>query len=160
MADRASASITIGGTISSTLYDDLCGLIEAEALCIEWDGDPFVPEHHVNGTPLTLYAHQVACGRFDTLESWCMDKGLHFARFSDACPGSWGCSRTLFFGGGEPLTCPASEDGEILLTRATAEELGSFTAILLYFDHARSPVPPLIITPAADRTACEGANDY
>ncbi|MGF7152105.1 hypothetical protein FHS96_005774 [Sphingomonas zeicaulis] len=103
-----------------------------------------------------LYAHEAAWGRFEAIEDWCMANGLHFARFSDARPGSWGSSRTLYFGRGEPLTCPASEDGEILLNRATAQELGSFTAILLYFDHGGAPMPPLLITPETDRPANDG----
>lgn len=148
MADRASASITIGGSISPALYAELCNIIIAEALSTDWDGEAFRPDDHRSGKPLALHAHHVPWGRFETLEDFCVEHGLHFARFSDACPGSWGSSRTLYFGRGEALTCPASEDGEILLSRATAQELGSYTAILLYFDHGGSPMPPLIITPA------------
>lgn len=82
MADRTSASITIGGTLPRSLLPDLATLVQAEGLSTEWDGEPFTLSMFREGVPLELMAHEVAWGRFEHLETWCVEHGLPFTRWS------------------------------------------------------------------------------
>jgi hypothetical protein len=145
MADRVSASITVGGTLTKAQYLDLAEIIADEALSVEWDGDRFEPQHRKVGEPLSLYAHEIASGCFEDLESWCVDKGLPFVRCSGACPGQWGAERVVFIGTGKPASYAADEDDHIVIDRRTAEKLGSIEAIFAYFDEGDFAVPPLVV---------------
>lgn len=82
MADRVSASITIGGTLPRSLLPDLAALVQAEGLSTEWDGETFTLALFREGVPLELMVYEVAWGRFERLESWCITLGLPFARCS------------------------------------------------------------------------------
>ncbi len=145
MADRVSASIVLGGTISTTAFAELAGLIEQEGLSTEWDGEPFQPEDVIPDQPLSLYAHEVAWGRFDALESWCAGAGVPFTRWSGAYGGQWGAERVVFTGTGEPMSFAANEDDHVLIGRETVEQLCSVEMIRAHFDAADFAVPPLIV---------------
>ncbi|MDT9600431.1 hypothetical protein [Sphingosinicella rhizophila] len=145
MADRVSASITLGGIISPTLFAELAELVAAEGLSIEWDGEPFEPAHRIPGEPLRLYAHEVPWGRFDRLENWCVANGIAFARWAGGYPGEWTAERVVFAGTGAPHSFTADEDDRIYIDRSTVEHLGSVEAILAHFDAADATVPPLIL---------------
>lgn len=136
MTNRVSASIRIGGSLSAAVFAELVSLIQDEDLAIEWDGEAFAPQHRVIGAPLQLYAHEVAGGRFTRLERWCCDKHLPFARWSGACQGEWSAERIVYSGTGLPKAYSADEEDHILMNRAVAEQLGSFEAILAWFDAA------------------------
>jgi hypothetical protein len=153
MADRVSASIEIGGTIGSSDYFELAALITAEALSIEWDGEPFEPHHHVERQSLRLYAHEVAWGRFDALEAQCRALGLVYVRWSGGYPGQWGSERVVFTGQGEPVSYPVDESDTAMIGRAALKDLGSIEAVLAWFDAADFAVPALEVssgTPAAE----------
>lgn len=145
MADRVSTSITIGGTLPSTLVPEFIALIEQEGLSTEWDGDPFTVRDLPEGAALDLMVHEVAWGRFEALEAFCVKNALPFSRWSGAYPSQWGAERVVFFGGGDPVSYAADEDDYILIGRCTAERLGSFAAIVAHFDAADFAVPPLVI---------------
>lgn len=145
MADRVSASITIGGALPSALLPDLIALIEQERLSTEWDGEVFTASDLTGNTALDLMAHEVAWGRFEELEAFCVKNALPFSRWSGAYPGQWGAERVVFTGSGEPQSYAADEDDYILIGRCTAERLGSFAAIVAHFDAADFPVPALVI---------------
>ena len=145
MADRVSASIELGGVLSALNYRELCETIAGEGLAIEWDGEPFEPHHRTEGQSLQLYAHEVAWGRFEALESWCVTMGLPFVRWSGAYPGQWGAERVVFTGEGEPQSYAADEDDYVVIGRGTVEKLGSFEAIIAYFDAADFKVPALVV---------------
>jgi hypothetical protein len=147
MADRVSASITIGGVCSPDLYAMLAGIIADEGLSTEWDGPAFLPEQRVPGEPLRLCAHEVRWGRFEELENFCIRRHVLFARWSGAYSGSFGAERLVFTGTGEPQYFVADEEDFILIGRETAERLGSFAAILAHFDAADFPIPPLVLAP-------------
>lgn len=147
MADRVSASITIGGTLSQSLLPDLTALVEAEGLSTEWDGEPFTLAMFREGAPLELMAHEVAWGRFERLESWCVEHGLPFARWSGGYSGQWGAERTVFTGAGEARSYAADEDDYLLIGRCTVERLGSYDAILAHFAAGDFAVPPLWLMP-------------
>ena len=145
MADRVSASIVLGGTISTAAFAELAILVEQEGLSTEWDGEPFQPGDITPGQPLSLYAHKVAWGRFEALESWCVANAMPFTRWSGAYAGQWGAERVVFIGAGEPASFAADEDDCVLIGRDTAERLGSIEAIRAHFDAADFVVPPLVI---------------
>ena len=145
MANRVSASIEIGGLLTSPQYAELAEIIADEGLSIEWDGERFEPAHRTIGEPLRLYAHEVAWGRFETLEEWCAENRLAFARWSGAYGGEWSAERVVFTGEGVPRSYTADEDDHVVICRATIEKLGSFEAVLAHFDAADVPIPPLAI---------------
>jgi hypothetical protein len=145
MADRVSASIALGGDLPSSLLADLAAVIAGEGLSTEWDGEDFDLSQIPLDGPLELMAREVAWGSFDELESFCRDNGLAYARWSEACPGSWGANRSVFTGEGEPASYAADDDDRLVIERETIEKLGTFAAILAHFDAADFPIPPLRI---------------
>jgi hypothetical protein len=145
MADRVSASITIGGTLPADALGAFVKIIQRDGLAIEWDGEPFDKSELPDGEPLHLMAHEVAWGRFNELEAFCIANRLPFARWSGAYAGQWGAERVVFTGTGEPESYAADEDDYVLMGRCTAERLGSYAAILAHFDAADFTVPPLVI---------------
>lgn len=147
MADRVSASITIGGTLPRSLLPELAALVEAEGLSTEWDGEPFTLAMLREDVALELMAYEVAWGRFEALESWCLKHGLPFARWPGACAGQWGAERAVFTGTGEVQCYAADEDDYLLIGRCTVERLGSYEAILAHFAAGDFAVPPLRLLP-------------
>lgn len=145
MADRVSASITIGGTLPPALLPDFIALIEQQCLSTEWGGEPFTASDLTGTAALELMAHEVAWGRFEELEAFCVKNALPFSRWSGAHPGQWGAERVVYSGSGEPRSYAADEDDYILIGRCTAERLGSFAAIVAHFDAADFAVPPLVV---------------
>ena len=143
MADRVSVSIAIGGDLPTTLRDRLVDLVNDEGLSVEYDGPAFDAGQFVEGEPLVLYADQVAWGRLDALEAFCLAHGLPFARWSGSCSGSFGPERAVFTGSGDVRFFAADEEEEAVISRRTAEKLGSYAAILAHFDAADFVVPPL-----------------
>jgi hypothetical protein len=51
MADRVSASIVIGGPVTSDQWCILLDLIANEGLAAEWDGPAFTPDQRVDCEP-------------------------------------------------------------------------------------------------------------
>lgn len=145
MADRVSASIVLGGTIITAAFTELAELIEREGLSIDWDGEPFQPDDIAPDKPLHLCAHEVAWGRFEDLENWCIARSVPFCRRSGAYGGEWNAERVVFTGSGAPRSFPAEVDDHVVIDRDTVERLGSIEAIRAYFDAADFVVPPLVI---------------
>lgn len=145
MADRVSATITVGGAMTAASYRQLAEIIADEGLSTEWDGAPFEPQLREDGEPLRLCAHEVAWGRFEHLEEFCDAERIAFARWSGAYPSEWDPERVVFTGDGEPQSFGASEDDDVRIGRHTAEALGSYDAIIANFDAADFAVPPLAI---------------
>lgn len=158
MADRVSASITIGGSLSRSTYAELVEHIQAEGLATEWDGEPFDAHHRAVGAPLNLYAHEVAGGCFDTLESWCIENRLPFARWSGGYAGQWGPERVVHRGEGTVASYIVTEDDEVVIARPTIEQLGSLEGVLEHFDAADFAVPPLAVE-GDDQSATASAAD-
>lgn len=145
MADRVSASIVIGGSLSATAYTELVALIGNEGLSTEWDGEAFEPHHRTVGEPLSLYAHEVAWGHFGGLESWCAQNQVPFARWSGGYAGQWGPERIVHQGDGTLTSYAVTEDDTVVIAREALEKLGSFDAILAHFAVADFAVPPLVV---------------
>lgn len=146
MANRVSASIEIGGTVSSEDFAALAGIIANEALSLEWDGEPFEADQHVEGQPLRLFAHEVAWGRFDPLEARCRELGLAFVRWSGGYDRQWGPCRVAFTGKGDTNVYPVDEDDVAVITRERLEAFGTIEAAMAWFDAADFAVPPLVVT--------------
>lgn len=159
MADRVSASISIGGVLSASAYAELIEIIASEGLATEWDGEPFEPHHHVPGAPLRLFAHDVAGGSFDELESWSLSRRVPFVRWSGGYSGQWGPERVVATGDGSALSYAVTEDDEVVVSRSKVEALGSIEAVIAFFDAAEFAVPPLMVsTCAADVPHIHGAS--
>lgn len=147
MADRVSATITIGGTLDWAKLPDLIDHIASEGLSTEWDGGDFTAADMPENGPLELMAHEVAWGRFDDLEGFCVAEGLPFARWSGGYAGQRGPERVVFTGSGEPASYAADEDDRVVIHREDLTRLASVEAVTAYFDAADYAVPPLGVTP-------------
>ena len=145
MADRVSTSIVLGGIIDAAAFAELAELIGQEGLSTDWDGEPFTPEDIRPDEPLHFCAHEVAWGRFEDLENWCIARSLPFCRRSGAYGGEWNAERVVFTGSGAPRSFAADVDEHVMIDRDMAEHLGSMAAIRAYFDAADFAVPPLVI---------------
>lgn len=143
MADRVSATITIGGVIGQAKLLDLAEIIKAEGLSKDWDGEDLSLSQLVDGEPLKVMAHEVAWGRFDGLEQFCVDEALPFVRWSGAYAGQWGAERVVFTGSGEPTRYPCDEDDYVVIGRDPLSRLGTIDSAMAYFDAADFEVPPL-----------------
>jgi hypothetical protein len=146
MADRVSVAVTIGGELTAAQFRALTALIQIEGLSIEWDGAPFEPGDRAEGEPLRLFAHEVAGGRVEPVEDWCVANKVPFARWSGGNAGSWGPERVVYGGAGSPASFTADEEDRILVDRMTVEQLGSVEAVLGHFDAADFVIPPLVVT--------------
>jgi len=142
MVDRVSATITIGGLITGAGLRDLLDLIDVEGLSADWEGEAFSLSDLVEGEPLKVMAHEVAWGRFDELERFCVRESLPFVRWSGSCAGQWGAERVVFRGVGDPVSYPCDEDDDIVVGRQQLERLGTFDEAMAYFDAADFAVPP------------------
>lgn len=145
MVDRVSASIVIGGTPGAEAYLELARVIADEGLATEWDGEAFNSEHRTPGEPLRLYAHEVAGGRFERLEAWCVEHALPFARWSGASPGQWGAERVVFAGSGAPTTHAIDENDYVVIGREALQRLGSIDAVIQHFDAADIAIASLAV---------------
>ncbi len=145
MADRVSATITIGGNLRGEQLLDLAAIINGEGLSIDWDSEDFTLSQLVPGTSLTLMAHEVAWGRFEDLEAFCAVEHLPFVRWSGAYSGQWGAERVVFTGDGDATSFTADEEDRILIGEETVEQLGTFEAVRAHFAAAAFTVPPLCI---------------
>ena len=143
MADRVSATITIGGNLPADQLLELAAIINGEGLSTDWDGEDFTVSQLVPGRALTLMAHEVAWGRFEDLESFCVTEHLPFVRWSGAYSGQWGAERVVFTGSGEPASFAADEEDHILVDRGTIDLLATIEAVRAHFDAADFVVPPL-----------------
>jgi len=145
MADRVSASITIGGNVTQCQFDQLTVLISDEGLAIDWDSEPFTSDQRVEGEALQLCAYDVPWGMFEALEQYCCGNNIAYTRWCGACPGSFGAERIVYDGKSGPLNYDVNDDDLIMLSVQTIEQLGSIRAIRAYLKPAAFEVPPLVI---------------
>ncbi len=91
MADRMSAEIWIGGSISESLVDEFCGVLRDESLSPDYGEASFEPhdaEELLEGTLkdsglLRLCDDEVAYGEFGDLETWLQEHDIPYTRKSD-----------------------------------------------------------------------------
>lgn len=154
MANCVAASITIGGTFTQNEFVILCRLIAEENLSVGEDGDPFSPADRAEGEPLCLFDHQAIGGQFDALETWCAEHGLPFSRWCAGYPGGWEAERIVFTGAGAIETYPATEKGDVIVTRATLDLHQSISTLRAWFAAAEYEIPPLVILADVDTAPC------
>ena len=145
MADRVSASIAIGGTVSPAQFAELAAHIADYDLRIEWGGEPFDPKRLPQNDALRLFADEVPWGMFDDLEQYCCDEGLAYQRWSGSCPGSLGAERIVHDGKTGPLNFTVDEDDMLMLHAQTIEQLCSMRAIRRYIAQAEIMLPPFAV---------------
>ena len=98
--------------------------------------------------PLYLADHEVAWGRFEAIEVFCVDHGLVFARWAGGAPGAFGPERVVF-DGTSVRSFAASDDDEIMLSAETVRGLGSYAAVLSHLAAAEFEIPPLRVNGSA-----------
>jgi hypothetical protein len=136
----------VGGTLTPSDFATLADLIAGERLSVEWDGEPFDPSHRTDGEPLRLYAHEVAGGVFEALESWCVANAVPFVRWCGGYGAEWSPERVVYTGVDKPHSYDADENDRILVDRHAVERLGSIAALLAHFEAAAFAAPPLAVT--------------
>lgn len=156
MADYASASIRIGGTISRADVPTFIAVIEQADVWTDWEEIRFTPDDLLSGKTLSLCAHNVPWGIFRGIESFCRDHGLPYARWSGGCLGIWGPQRSVFDGASEARTFDATEDDQIVVALPDFRRLGSIEAIEDHFRAAEFVVPLLQIV---DAVPSDGGGD-
>ncbi len=152
MADRVSASIEIGGTVTAAQFDRVFELIALYDLGLDWDGEPFAGNVLLEGQPLRLCAHETSWGCFNDLEQYCCDEGIAYRRWSGACPGSFGAERIVHDGKAGPLNFAVDEDDTVVLDGTRIGQLGSMRAIRRYLAEAEIELLPVAVevdSPAA-----------
>ncbi|WP_254295346.1 hypothetical protein [Sphingomonas tagetis] len=143
MADRASASIRLGGALRHSRTPELCRIITAEGLSTEWDGAPFEIDEIPADRPLELMADQVRGGTFEELEAFCVENGLPFSRSCDPYVGGWDGERLVFDGVGDPRSYRITSNDNVVMTFAELCDLGTMEAIASHFAAAEIVIPPL-----------------
>jgi hypothetical protein len=99
MADRLSTEIWIGGDIPEQLVPELCELIRAENVALDWGACSFQPQTVAdllapvpNGETLRLCDEQAAWGCFQELEKFLQQHRIAFRR---RCEGRYECEPQL-----------------------------------------------------------------
>lgn len=140
MADRASVAIRIGGSLSPDLLPGFCAAVESDGAFTDWEGTAFDPDDLDPSVPLYLADHEVAWGRFEAIETFCVDHALVFARWAGGASGAFGPERVVF-DGTTVRSFSASDDDEILISAETVRRLGSYAAVLSHLAAAELEIP-------------------
>ena len=144
MADYVSVSIRIGGSLDTADLPDLLAAIAADGAMADWEGTPFDLASLDRSTPLALMATEVAWGRFDGIEDFCVTHGLAFVRWAGGAAGAFGPERVVF--DGETSTCFTASDGNVVLIGLEdVHRLGSCAAIETHFARADFAVPSFVV---------------
>jgi hypothetical protein len=156
MADRASAHITIGGTLARSLFSDFLAAISADNLCIDY-GDRVVEEADIlSGRTFFGMASDVIGAQFEETEAFCRLHGLRYIRRSDARADAWDPSVEIFSGAGATLGFGTTSEGAVVLTLAEIRSLGSLAAIEAHCRAADGDTGPLLIADDIDAPPAGG----
>lgn len=161
MADRASASITIGGAIARSCIPALIAAIEIDGGRADWEGESLDNTSIRDGETLEAFACELPGGIFQEVESFCEQHGLPFVRWSGSCAGAFGSERVVFTGEGGTAQFDLTEHDEVVLTQSGYRSLGSLEAVEGWFASAGFTPPPLTIveheiSSAQTGEACHG----
>lgn len=143
MADRASASIIIGGAIHRSHIPGLIEAISSDGGRADWEGEPLDPLSVHEGETLEACAYELPGGTFDWTEQFCEERGIPYVRNSGSCGGVFGPERVVFTGAGTAMQFDMTENDEIVLARSLVHELGTMEAVEDWFVQAEFG-PPLI----------------
>ena len=148
MADRVSATIAIGGTVSAAQFARLVELIALYDLRLDWDGEVFTPDQIPTGDALRLCAYDVPWGTFEDLEQYCCNEQIAYQRWSGSCSGSFGAERIVYDGKTGPLNFAVTDDDHVVVYAQAIDQLGSMRAIRRYIAQAEIAIPPLVVLEA------------
>lgn len=143
MADRASASITIGGAIQRCYIPTLIAAIAADGGRADWEGEVLDASAVRTGAMLKAFACELPGGIFQDTESFCEEHGLAFVRSSGSCAGAFGPECIVCTGTMPPVQFDLTEHDEVVLTRSGLRGLGSIEAVENWFASAEF-TPPLV----------------
>lgn len=159
MADRASASMIIGGAIPEALIPELLKAIEINDGRSDWGGEPVTRADIEDGATLTVHADDLAGGIFDTLEALCETHGIAFVRDSASCGGAFGPERVIFTGAGSSRAYDMTECGDVALTHTAFRTMVSLDEISAWFAAAIFSPPPIrILTDSANAARPESGH--
>lgn len=153
MADRASASIVIGGNIPRSCIAGLIEAIATDGGRADWEGEPLDASAVRGGVTLEAFAYERPGGTFDWTEEFCEDHGLAYVRNSGSCAGTFGPERVIFTGTGAAVQFDMTESDEIVLARSMIRDLGTMEAIEAWFRLAEFVPPPFTIIEDGDAAA-------
>lgn len=156
MADRASASILIGGNIPRSCISALIEAITNDGGRADWEGEALDESAFRGGASLEAFAYELPGGTFDWTEEFCEDHGLAYVRNSGSCAGAFGPERVIFTGTGAAAQFDMTESDEIVLARTMIRELGAMETIEAWFRHAEFAPPPITIIDDGDEAASAG----
>lgn len=145
MADRASASIRIGGNIPRSAIPCLLTAIATDGGRADWEGEPIDETSVRIGEVLEVYAWELPGGIFQEVEAFCEAQRLPFVRVSGSCSGAFGPERVVFTGDGPTCQFDLTECDEVVLTRYGFAALGSVEAVEHWFASAEFSPPPVTI---------------
>lgn len=145
MADRASASIMIGGAIQRCCIPTLIAAIAADGGRADWEGEALDASAVRPGAMLVAFACELPGGIFQDTESFCEEHGLAFVRSSGSCAGAFGPERIVFTGEVSAIQFDLTEHDEVVLTRSGLRSLGSIEAVERWFASAEFTPPPIRI---------------
>lgn len=144
MADRVPVSIRIGGSLPPALLARFLDAVTSDGACSDWEGEPISLDDFDNALPLNLVATEVAWGRFEAIEAFCVEHRLVYARWAGGAPGAFGPERTVF-DGAQVRTFAASDDDEVVVAASEVRSLGSYEAVLAYLAAAEAEIPAFTI---------------
>jgi hypothetical protein len=160
MADRASASILIGGAIARSCIPGLIAAIEADGGRADWEGEALDDMSIRDGETLEAFACELSGGIYREAESFCERHRLPFVRSSASCAGAFGPERVIFTGEMPAAQFDTTEHDEVVLTRSGYRSLGSLGAVEDWFAAAEFTPPPFAITEVGGASApgCEACH--
>ena len=157
MADRASASILIGGNIPRSCISGLVAAIKMDGGRADWEGEALDDLSVRNGETLEAFAYELPGGIFQDTESFCEQHGIAFVRGSGSCAGAFGPERAVFTGEHPADYFDLTENDEVVLTQSGLRALGSLEAVDCWF--ASAQFTPQTVTIVEDEVstpqACE-----
>jgi len=145
MADRASASIMIGGTIRRSHIPGLIEAIASDGGRADWEGEPLDSSSLHEDSALEAFAYELPGGTFESTEEFCEEHGIAYVRNSGSCGGVFGPERVIFTGAGAAVQFDMTENDEIVLARSMIRELGTMEAVEAWFAQAEFVPPPFAI---------------
>lgn len=160
MADRATASIVIGGPIPRSCISGLIAAIDLDGGRADWEGEALTETSVSDGEPLEAFACELPGGIFQDTESFCEQHGIAFVRGSGSCAGAFGPERAVFTGERPAAYFDLTESEEVVLTQSGLRALGSLAAVDSWFASAEFTPPPVTIVEddAAAPQACEACH--
>lgn len=160
MADRATASIVIGGPIPRSCISGLIAAVELDGGRADWEGEALDDTSVRNGEVLEAYACELPGGIFQDTESFCEQHGIAFVRGSGSCAGAFGPERAVFTGERPAAYFDLTESDEVVLTQSGLRALGSLDAVDRWFASAQFTPPPVTIVEdeGASTQACEACH--